>query len=298
MADEPLSTKDLFLLAVGLYIIKGQPPPGSSGRDYYLDKDKNFALRETAWNPFWLMSPQLAWEMVRHRGWLFANIAAGLTGSTHDFGAIAEPVFVSLDLRGTEFKPGMAGVTEANRAAIEQAVKSKNNYERSIYTTLSVGLSEQESAGQKVVVLGAGMRRRTRVWKEASQALQADVEFFVPFLPFTGGENPKDPTLPNARSLNAGIRISRANGSSIGTTGKEEAPRDVAAVRFSLRVPFTARKVDKYDAQQKRFYTRDSPDPLDIPMPDFFKWEPGDLLTDFGAPEVEVEMLPLKGEGW
>src|ERR1044071_8501559 len=269
MADEPLSTKDLFLLAVGLYIIKGQPPPGSSGRDYYLDKDKNFALRETAWNPFWLMSPKLAWEMVRHRGWLFANIAASLTGSTHNFGAIAEPVFVSLDLLGTEFK---RHVPPNPTDAIKEAIRSKNGYDRSIYTTLTLGLSAQESAGQQVVVLGAGMRRRTRVWKEESQALQADVEFFVPFHPYTGAKTSKDLNLPNARSINAGIRISRANGSSIGATGEDDAPRDVASVRFNLRVPFNARTVDKYDAELKRFYMRDDPStPVEISMPDFFK---------------------------
>src|ERR1044071_4335699 len=209
MADEPLSTKDLFLLAVGLYKLKEEPLSLGLGRDYYLDKDKNYALRETVWNTFWLYSPQLAWQSVRHRGWLVANIAANLTGSTHDFSAIAEPLFVSLDLFGSEFKPH---VPPNPTDAIKEAIRSKNGYERSIYTALTVGLSARESAGQQVLVLGAGMRRRTRVWKEESQALQADVEFFVPFLPFTGGEMPKDSTQPNARSINAGIRISRGNG--------------------------------------------------------------------------------------
>src|SRR5215213_8647732 len=223
MADEPLSTKDLFLLAVGLYTLKPPLPGASSPKDYYLDKDKNYALRETEWNKFWLLSPQHAWEGVRHRGWLLANIAANLTESTHDFVAIKEPVFVSLDLFGSEFKPG----TPPNPTeAIKQAVKTESGYERGIFSTLTVGLSEQESAGRRVAVLGAGMRRRTSVRKEESQALVADLEFFVPFWPFAGREDLKDKPLPNARSINAGIRIKRANGSSIGTTGKDEAPRD------------------------------------------------------------------------
>lgn len=294
MADEPLSTKDLFLLAVGLYKLKSSAPGASTGRDFYLDKDKNYALRETVWNPLWLLSPQRAWEGVRHRGWLLANLAANLTGSTHDFAAISEPVFVSLNLFGSEFKPGMPNASEA----VKQAVTTKTGYERGIFTTLTIGLSEQESAGQRVVVLGAGMRRRTRVWKEESQALQADVEFFVPFLPFAGGEEPADPTLPNARSINAGIRITRVNGSSIGTTGKDDDPEDLAAIRFNLRVPFTARVVHKSDEALKRFFTRDTPtESLENPFPDFFKWEPGDLLTEFGVPIVEVQKMSLKGSG-
>src|ERR1043165_3310401 len=170
---EPLSTKDLFLLALGLYTLQPQPPSlhalelspppkDTSARDYYLDKSKNYALRETFWNPLWLLGPGRAWEGVRHRGWLLANIAANLTGSTNDFTAISEPVFVSLDLLGKEFKPDMPNASDA----IKQAVKS-GDYKRSFFTTLTVGLSEQESAGQRVVVLGAGMRRRTRVWRAA-----------------------------------------------------------------------------------------------------------------------------------
>jgi hypothetical protein len=292
MADEPLSTKDLFLLAVGLFQLKTPPSDTGSGRDFYLDKEKNNALRETKWNVLWLLNPAHAWEGVRHRDWLFANLAANLTGSTHDFVAIAEPVFVSLDLLGSEFKPG----TPPNPTkAIEQAVSPEGGYSRGIFTTLTVGLSQQESAGKPVVVLGAGMRRRTRVWKEESQALQADLEFYVPFLPFTGGDEPADKTLPNARSINAGIRITRANGSSIGL---DKDGKDLAGVRFNLRVPFTARVVKKYDEEKGLFIFRDMDyEALANPFKDFFKWEPDDLFTDFDKPTVEVQKLPLKGVG-
>src|SRR5215207_4807711 len=198
MADEPLSTKDLFLLAVGLYNLK-KPGPQTSARDYYLDKDKQCALRETEWNVGWLASPGSAWEKVRYRDWLLANIVAELTGSTNDLTSISEPVFATLDLLGSEFRPGMPNASDA----IKQAVTTETGYERSIYTALTVGLSEQESAGQKVIVLGAGMRWRTRVWREESQALQADVDIFVPFLPLPSSTKPADVTRPNARSINA-----------------------------------------------------------------------------------------------
>lgn len=307
---EPLSTKDLFLLAVGLYTLKPPLPKyATSGSEFYLDKEKNNALRETMWNPLWLGGSKMGWESVRFRDWLLANIFASLTGSTHDFSAINEPVFVSLDLLGSEFKPRMPNASEA----IKKAVTTETGYERSIYTTLTIGLSEQLSDGQRVIVLGAGMRRRTRVWTEESQALQADVEFFVPFLPLPSGEEPRDKTRPNARSINAGIRISRVNGSSIGTlkpdekksddkkSGEEKPDEkgvDLAAIRLNLRVPFTARAVNAFDEALKKIVYRDMPtEPFENPFPNFFKWEPGDLVTNFGEPTVEMQMLPLKGEG-
>src|ERR1044072_307418 len=125
MADEPLSTKDLFLLSLGLFWVKPPPAQTPSARDYYLDKDKNYALRETMWNPLWLLNPARAWEGVRYRDWLFANIAANLTGSTHDFQAIAEPVFLSLDLLGSEFKPGLPTATPATQQTGEAHSRSR-----------------------------------------------------------------------------------------------------------------------------------------------------------------------------
>ncbi|HEX7318174.1 MAG TPA: DUF6603 domain-containing protein [Pyrinomonadaceae bacterium] len=286
---EPLSTKDLFLLAVGLYKLQTPGPTAATGEDYYLDKNKQNELRETVWNLEWFQSPQKAWEEVRHRDWLFAHIASNLVGGTHDFTAIPEPVFVSLDLLGSEFRPGMPNASEA----IKQTVTSENGYDRGIFTTLTVGLSEQDG----VVVLGAGMRRRTRVWKEESQALQADVEFFVPFLPLSNNQPQVDSTRANARSINAGLRIARANGSSIGREiigqdddGKSVYGKDLAAVRFNLRVPFNARVVTEFDEARQRIVYRDMPgEPSESPFPNNYKWEPGDLVTDFGDAQVEVQ---------
>lgn len=293
MADEPLSTTDLFLLVVGLYNLK-TPGPQTTARDYYLDKDKKYALRETEWNVGWLTSPQSAWEKVRYRDWLLANIVAELTGSTNDLTSITEPVFATLDLLGSEFRPGMPNASDA----IKQAVTTETGYERSIYTALTVGLSEQESAGQKVIVLGAGMRRRTRVWREESQALQADVDIFVPFLPLPSSTKPADVTRPNARSINAGIRISRANGSSIGNEKKDKSGKDLAGVRFNLRIPFTARTITNVDKLTKQVTYSDTPGSLyQSPPSASGKWEVGDLVTTFAEPQVEAQKLALKGQG-
>jgi hypothetical protein len=92
-----------------------------------------------------------------------SNLASNLTGHNQDFSAISEPMLVSLDLLTDEFKPGMPNATEA----IKQIIVSKSGYERSFLTCLSVGLSKQQSDGKEVIVFGAGMRRRTRVWGRA-----------------------------------------------------------------------------------------------------------------------------------
>lgn len=259
---EPLSTLDLFLLAIGLYKLKESRSANiASGAEYYLD-DKTKALRETDWNKMWLALPEQEWKNVRHRDWLLGNLVGNLVGGTSDFSALSEPVFVSLDVLSKEFKPLMP----ENSEVIKQIVETKTGYKRSFLTALTVGLSEQVTDGRRVIVLGAGIRRRTRVWKEESQALQADVEFFVPFLPLPAGDPPPDPSWPNARSINAGIRISRSSGSAIGkdTDVKEEHKPDLAEVSFNFRLPFTARVAHK---------------------------ESDDLVTTFGEPSIEVQKL-------
>lgn len=298
---EPLSTLDLFLLAIGLYKLKDSRPASiASGAEYYLD-DKTKALRETDWNKMWLALPGQEWQNVRHRDWLLANLAGNLLGGTSHFGAISEPAFVSLDLLSKEFKPLMP----ENSQVIKQIVETKNGYKRSFLTTLTLGLSEQSSAGRRVIVLGAGIRRRTRVWKEESQALQADVEFFVPFLPLPAGDPPADPSWPNARSINAGIRISRGEGSSIGAYGPDGKQEDLAAVRFSFRLPFTARVVNKFEEKMnayvirnlKNVFTTTTAAPPPNPLRPLFEWEPDDLVTTFGEPSIVAEKLAFAKGG-
>lgn len=306
---EPLSTTDLFLLAIGLYRLKdSRPDTIATGEEYYLD-DKKRSLRETAWNEMWVVFPKKLWEQVRHRDWLLTNIVANLVGGTSDFGALSEHVLGSLDVLSKEFRPNRP----ENSEVIKQAVEPKSGYKRSFLTALAVGLSERVSKGRRVTVLGVGIRRRTSVWMEASQALQADVEFFVPFLPLGTGEPPADPSWPNARSINAGIRISRANGSSIGREiegedehGKKKYGKDLAAVRFNFRIPFTAHVVNKLEEKLKEYSVRQLHNivtatpgmpTLGNPPPPVFEWEPDDLVTNFGEPSIEVQKLAFVREG-
>jgi hypothetical protein len=234
--DKSHSTKDLFLLAVGLAKLAedGSKDPVPPER-YYL---KDGALRETRWNWDWFSSPEAEWKKIRYRYWLIGNLAANLTGSDQNFVAISEPMLVSMDLLDNEFKPGMPAATEE----IKKIVQSKSGYERSFFTALSLGLSKPLSDGKEVVVFGAGMRRRTSVWRPGTgaEALRADVEFYVPFYP-APGEGPGPADVSAARSMCAGIAISRANLSSIG----KDAEANLAAVRFNVRIPMTSGGKDK-----------------------------------------------------
>ncbi len=262
-----LSTKDLFLLMMGMHkLVRPRPLNPMPPEEYYL---KDGELRESKWNWDWLASPAHAWQQVRYRDWLMANLVDNLVGHNQDFSAISEPMLVSLDVLTNEIKPGMSNASDA----IKQIVISKN-YERSFLTTLSLGLSKQQSAGQQVIVFGAGMRRRTCVWPtgDEGQTLQADVEFFVPFYVAPGEGKPTDDAYTNARSICAGIAITRPNGGSVGT---DTAGHQLAAVRFNFRIPFTARK--------KEFEPPPIHTTVQLPPP------PNDLITDFGAPVIEVQ---------
>jgi hypothetical protein len=289
---EPLSTLDLFMLAMGLYKLKeSRPETIASGAEYYLDDAKK-SLRETVWNQI-ISETEL--KTVRHRDWLLGNILGNLVGGASDYNALSEPVFLSLDVLSKEFRPGVL----TNSDVIKQIVETKEGYKRSFLTALSIGLSEQVSAGRRVVVLGAGLRRRTRVWKEEGQALQADVEFFVPFFPLPAGDKPPDPLWPNARSINAGIRISRGSGSAIGKDPdvKDGKIPDLASVRFNFRVPFTAQRASEFGEKVNAYVIRNlknisatTPAPPN-PPPLVFKREPDDLVTTFGDPSIKTEKL-------
>jgi len=240
MPEESHSYKDLFLLSVGLRELEPrkrseQVPPSTriSPEEYYLKDGK---LRESKWKWDWIVSPRKAWEAVRYRDWLIGNLIAKVTGDNQDFVAISEPMVSSLDVLAKEFKPDMPNASQA----IKQLVSSGNE-QRSFLTTLSLGISKRKSNNHDLIVFGAGMRRRTRVWTKGADelALQADVEFFVPFYvaPYEGA--PKDDPFRDARSICAGIAISRANRSSI---GKDSSSTELSAVRFNFRIPFTAQK--------------------------------------------------------
>jgi hypothetical protein len=195
-----------------------------------------------------------------------------MVGQRQEFLAISEPVLVTFDLLASEIKPEMRTASER----IKKIVESDSGYQRAFLTTLTFGLSRQVSNGKDVVVFGAGLRRYTRVWLKGvseSEALHADIEFFVPFYVATGGDGVTGDKFPDARSICAGIALKRVNGSSIGldSTGK-----DLAGLRFNFRIPYKARMV----GYRERF---DS-----------------DIETIFGEPKVEAQkrgISPVDKEG-
>jgi uncharacterized protein DUF6603 len=254
------STTDLFLLIAGLQVVKNPDRKPDSGEDYYLnepERTEERTLRDTEWNRLWFSSPGAAWENVRYRDWLIARLAESIAGPTPEFSAISEPPLVSMDVLSKEFTRGMAGATDA----INQVLVAKSGNERSFFSALSLGLSRQKIDGKEVFTFGAGMRRRACVWLTESEALQADVEFFVPFYVVPGSDHPKGAAFPNARSICAGIAIRKSNGTAIGLDDKKE----LVAIRFNLRIPFTTEwrqriKSDEYE-----------------------------LHTEFGTPEIKIQ---------
>ena len=257
------------MLIVGLKTLDKPPVTHSSGADYWFDNGK---LRETRWNWDWFSSPKAAWEQTPYRDWLIAGLLVNMVGQRQEFLAISEPVLVTFDLLASEIKPEMRTASER----IKKIVESDSGYQRAFLTTLTFGLSRQVSNGKDVVVFGAGLRRYTRVWLKGvseSEALHADIEFFVPFYVATGGDGVTGDKFPDARSICAGIALKRVNGSSIGldSTGK-----DLAGLRFNFRIPYKARMV----GYRERF---DS-----------------DIETIFGEPKVEAQkrgISPMDKEG-
>src|SRR5215510_11225377 len=124
MAEEKsLSTKDLFLLMVGLLKLKSSPPrdKDTPGGKYWLD-DKG-DLRESEWNELWLVSPSVAWESVSYRDWLISKIVANITSNKHDFTTLSdsEPLVYSMDVLTKEFKPDQTTASDAIKKAVVNA---------------------------------------------------------------------------------------------------------------------------------------------------------------------------------
>ena len=253
MADaKPPSTTDLLLLIAGLQLPRSPDTTADSGEDFYLNEpttNEQRTLRETQSNPLWLRNPKTAWNNVKFRDWLIATLVAGVADNKHDFTAISEPLIMSMDLLSKEFKPAMAGIT---REIEELLVTAKTKLERHFFSALSVGISKRRMDGKEVFTLGAGMRRRASVWLNSLEALQADVEFFFPFFVIPSSSHPPEPVFANARSICAGIKISKSNGAAI---GRDENDKELVAMRFNLRVPFTTQWVKKSDNELEVFQT-------------------------------------------
>ena len=259
---KPPSTTDLLLLAAGLQLVKSPETNADFGEDYYLNEPtttEERTLRESLPNPLWLRSPKAAWDSVKFRDWIIGTLAASVTGSKHDFTTISEPLIMSLDVLSKEFKRGMAGITNE----IDELLTTANTHrDREFFSTLSVGMSRRKIDGKEVFTLGAGMRRRARVWLNSLEALQAEVEFFLPFFVIPSSSHPPDANFANARSICAGIKISKSNGAAI---GRDENNKELVAMRFNLRIPFTTH----WTSQKKS--------------------SPEDFVTRFGTPEIQFQ---------
>lgn len=258
---KPPSTTDLLLLIAGFQLLKNPDTTADSGEDYYLNEPtttEERTLRETLPNLLWLSSPKAAWDSVHFRDWLIATLAAGIASHKQEFTAISEPMLISLDVLSKEFKPGMAGITNE----IAELLTTKSGLERRLFSALSVGLSKRRIDGTEVFTFGAGMRRRASVWLNSQEALQADVEFFVPFYVLPSSSHPPLAIFSNARSVCAGIVISKSNGAAI---GRDENNKELVAMRFNLRIPFTT---------HWRSASKSAPE---------------DFVTSFGIPEIQIQ---------
>jgi hypothetical protein len=236
MAESP-KTKDLLLLITGLHAQTSPPASASSGKAYWLKEDTpadDRILRESKFNSDWISSPAAAWDNVRFRDWLIATAFVEIAKNKSDFVAISEPLLASKDVLGKEFSHDMKGVSDT----ILKALETKDGRPRSLFNTLSLGISRHVKDGKEVFMVGAGMRRRARFWKTESVAIQADVEFFVPFYELTNSEPTPQPN--HFYSINAGIALSHSDGSPIDID--EETNKELIAVRFNFRAPFGGRR--------------------------------------------------------
>jgi hypothetical protein len=248
-AKDP-STKDLLLLITGFEVPKSPPVGADKGDVYWLKQattNEDRELRDSEFNPKWLKSPEAAWNDVRFRDWLLATLFCEIAGKKHDFVAIEEPLLASIDVFTKDFTKDMKGVSPS----IIEALKTKDGRPRSLFNTLSIGVSRHIVNNREVFVVGAGMRRRARFWKTESMAIQADVEFFMPFWELQNSEPAR--AASNVQSINAGIAISYTDLSPLGTD--EESKKDLIAVRFNLRAPFGTKWVKRPKSDEEQLET-------------------------------------------
>src|SRR5262249_8528890 len=230
---KPPSTSDLLFLIPGLQVVKTPNPKANSGEDYYLNElelTEERTLRETHWNDQYLGSLLPSWNKDRFRDWLIATLAQRIGGHKQDFTAISEPLLVSMDLLAKKFTPDMAS------DAIIQALTSDSGKRRTYFSALSFGVSKQRVGTKEVFLFGAGMRRRVQLWLTGEEALQVDVEFFVPFWILPNSDHGPEVSAASVRSICAGIAVTKSQGNAIG----EHEGKGLLAMRFNLRIPFKA----------------------------------------------------------
>lgn len=268
MADaKPPSTSDLLLLLTAIQIVKAPDTTATSAEDYYLNapgQSGQRTLRETTGNPEYLYNPFRAWEKVRFRDWLIAMLFAGIADNKHDFTAISEPVLYSMDLLGKKYEAGAPGVSKA----IEQALLTeKTKLDRTLFSTLTFGITRQRAGTKEVLVFGAGMRRRVELWLNAGEALQLDAEFFVPFMILPSHDHGDEVKSSFSRSINAGISLKNTKQQALWA----EKDPELIALRFNLRVPFKAQTLTSGDK---------------------------DLQTEFGTPEINIQKKIKNTAAW
>lgn len=252
---KPPSTSDLIFLIAGLHLPKNPDTTADLGEDYYLNppvQTDERTLRETSLNSSYINSPQAAWDKVKFRDWLIAKLSGEIAGKKQEFKAISEPVLFSKDLLAKSFTRDMAGVTNA----IRDALLSKSQKERSFFSTLTFGISKKTVGSQEVYLFGAGMRRRVQLFLTSEEAVQVDVECFVPFLILPNSNHGSDVSSSSVRSFCAGIMISNSKDHALGMDDGKE----LVAMRFNLRIPFKAELKDEKE-----------------------------LRTEFGKPEINIE---------
>jgi len=264
---EPPSTSDLLLLIAGLKKVKNPDTTADFGEDYYLNPkvdQSERTLREALSNPLYLNSPEKAWNDVRFRDWLLATLFGNIAGKKHDFSAINENVVYSKDLLAKRFEPHMAGATDT----LLQMLNSDSG-ERTYFSTLTIGITQQTVETKEVFVFGAGVRRRVELaLKDSGETLKVELEFFVPFYILPNSDHGEEVSKSFVRSVCAGIAITNNKG----VLGTDEDKKQLVGMRFNLRIPFKAETGGMFLNAE--------------------------LRTEFGTPEIKIQRLVKDAVRW
>ncbi len=126
----------------------------------------------------------------------------------------------------------MACQMRSNRRFFPQHLK----LERTLYSTLTFGISKQKIDDKEVLLFGAGMRRRAQLWLNHDEALQVDAEFFVPFLILPNHDHGPEVSSSSVRSICAGITLKNTREQAL----RPDKDDKIVAMRFNLRIPFKA----------------------------------------------------------
>ncbi|HEX6716018.1 MAG TPA: DUF6603 domain-containing protein [Pyrinomonadaceae bacterium] len=264
----PPTTSDLLLLLFGLQLVKEPDRTAHSGADYYLNppvQTRERTLRATIANQQYLYNPFAAWREVSFRDWLISQLFAGITDNKHDFTAIpTEPLRYSIDLLGKKYERGAPGMS----AAIEQALLTEDTKrDRTLFSTLTFGMTQERVGTKEVLLFGAGMRRRVELWLNEGEALQLDAEFFIPFLILPNKDHGDEVTSSFVRSISAGISLKNTKEQAL---WREKDP-ELVAMRFNMRIPFKAQTLTTGDQ---------------------------DLQTEFGKPEIKIQKKLKNALDW